>query len=395
MTAWENLVKYASEKRSFSLPQLRVDLKMSYTQACSAVDKLVAEGVVTFNSGVYRLVENAEERTQKNGLESLSESIEYFKNRQAANDESKMSKEEFILRVRVLWQAIEYGTASASLIQRWFDVGFLKACTLLEWMQQKGYISEYRGASKREMLITAEQFDLLYGDVELDLDEDAAVADDSDEDAAVVDDGDDEDLWAEIDDIFKEEDEDDETDDKDRQTSDLTDGELDGELTDDELTGDGELTEGEKCRKRLIEQFEKTVERTLSQKDLCKVGQVGFDEYGWTIAAPDEAGRLIAAIKLVRHAKSQPVSTDAQPDHSLWTDEGEFESAVFEVMCNIVKSGKRIGRSRAIRIAEIRLDGVRDTHDRARVQLYERVVYELKKLSVREYGYLRVAISAI
>ncbi|MGN0812254.1 MAG: DNA translocase FtsK [Candidatus Coproplasma sp.] len=96
-----------------------------------------------------------------------------------------------------------------------------------------------------------------------------------------------------------------------------------------------------------------------------------------------DAGELIAVIKAVRDKKLQPISADKKPDCSLWENKEEFMHALKERFNAIVIANEELGE--AIREAEIRLDGVRDTHDRAMVQLYERVVYELKNLTPGMY----------
>ncbi|MGN1103343.1 MAG: hypothetical protein ACI4QI_00555 [Candidatus Coproplasma sp.] len=97
---------------------------------------------------------------------------------------------------------------------------------------------------------------------------------------------------------------------------------------------------------------------------------------------------LITALKEISAKKSQPVSTDLPPSDSLWEDKAAFAEAVKQRTEEIVKSNMN-GVKEAVNDAEIRLAAVRDTHDRAMVQLYERVVYDLKKMSPFTYFMLR------
>jgi len=63
------------------------------------------------------------------------------------------------LKVAILSQAV-----SISMLQRKCGVGFNKAGKIVDWMEAKGYISHFEGATKpRKVLITKEQFEETYG----------------------------------------------------------------------------------------------------------------------------------------------------------------------------------------------------------------------------------------
>lgn len=66
--------------------------------------------------------------------------------------------------IKVLKFCIEKGNASASSIQRNFPIGFMKACRIVDWMEQKGYISQCEDSKPREILISLNTFNTLYGD---------------------------------------------------------------------------------------------------------------------------------------------------------------------------------------------------------------------------------------
>ena len=59
---------------------------------------------------------------------------------------------------------IETGTASTTMIQRRFGVGFARAARLVDQMELKGYVSPQNGSKKRNVYITMEQYRELSGD---------------------------------------------------------------------------------------------------------------------------------------------------------------------------------------------------------------------------------------
>ena len=59
---------------------------------------------------------------------------------------------------------IETGTASTTMIQRRFGVGFARAARLVDQMEVKGYVSPQNGSKKRNVYITMEQYRELSGD---------------------------------------------------------------------------------------------------------------------------------------------------------------------------------------------------------------------------------------
>lgn len=58
---------------------------------------------------------------------------------------------------------VQLGSASISMIQRKFSVGYNKAGRIVEWMEQMGYISQFDGSKSRKVLISKEDFEEKYG----------------------------------------------------------------------------------------------------------------------------------------------------------------------------------------------------------------------------------------
>ncbi|MGI6226608.1 MAG: DNA translocase FtsK, partial [Peptococcales bacterium] len=58
---------------------------------------------------------------------------------------------------------IENGQASISLLQRRFRVGYNRAARIIDLMEKKGIIGGYEGSKPRQVLITVEDYERLYG----------------------------------------------------------------------------------------------------------------------------------------------------------------------------------------------------------------------------------------
>jgi S-DNA-T family DNA segregation ATPase FtsK/SpoIIIE len=78
-------------------------------------------------------------------------------------DKTKDDTEEDELIPEVAKLFIENGQASISLIQRRFRVGYNRAARIIDIMEKKGIIGGYEGSKPRQVLITVEDYERLYG----------------------------------------------------------------------------------------------------------------------------------------------------------------------------------------------------------------------------------------
>jgi len=101
---------------------------------------------------------------------------------------------------------------------------------------------------------------------------------------------------------------------------------------------------------------------------------------------------LVSVLSGIADKKKAPITTDKMPLHPSWDNEDEFAEVVMERMERLIKSDKRMGQQGAVKKAETYLEAVRDTHDRRMLQVYERLVYEIKNTSSYLYGQLKKAI---
>ena len=68
------------------------------------------------------------------------------------------------LYVQALALLLEEENPSISIIQRQFSIGYSHARKIVQWMEDKGYVQSSNGARDIQLLITKEQFQVLYGD---------------------------------------------------------------------------------------------------------------------------------------------------------------------------------------------------------------------------------------
>lgn len=67
-------------------------------------------------------------------------------------------------------QALKYcvtsNQASVSMIQRRFPVGYIKACKIIDWMENMNYITPSEGSKPRKVLLSKDEFINIYGEVD-------------------------------------------------------------------------------------------------------------------------------------------------------------------------------------------------------------------------------------
>lgn len=69
------------------------------------------------------------------------------------------------LFIEALRKVVTVGSASISMLQRSFSVGYAKAGQLIDKMDRLGYVSPFDGAKARQVLITKEEFEKKYGEL--------------------------------------------------------------------------------------------------------------------------------------------------------------------------------------------------------------------------------------
>lgn len=265
------------------------------------------------------------------------------------NEEDDDEMDEDKLRYKALKLCIEKNTASVSLFQRTFPIGYIRSCKLIDWMESKGYVSVDVGSRPRKVLITQEEFDKIFNEPHC-------------EEAIHFD-------------LDKDDDQDDDLDKKLAKYEKFLEQEL-FSANDDE---DNEEAEEDNVYDRLISHvFHSDADKKESEDSCVNI-----------IDRMTQMQEFVTAIDKIADKKKEPISADVLPSFNLWIDEDEFGKVVVERIKWLIKSDKGMGQKGAVKKAETYLEAVRDTHDRKMVQVYERLVYELKNTSAYLYRQLK------
>lgn len=68
--------------------------------------------------------------------------------------------------IKALYYCVTVKQASVSMIQRRFPVGYIKACKIIDWMDNMNYITPSEGSKPRKVLLTKEEFINIYGEMD-------------------------------------------------------------------------------------------------------------------------------------------------------------------------------------------------------------------------------------
>ncbi|MGN1103960.1 MAG: DNA translocase FtsK, partial [Candidatus Coproplasma sp.] len=68
--------------------------------------------------------------------------------------------------IKALWFCVTSNQASVSMIQRRFPIGYMKACKIIDWMENMNYITQSEGSKPRKVLLSKDEFITKYGDVD-------------------------------------------------------------------------------------------------------------------------------------------------------------------------------------------------------------------------------------
>ena len=68
--------------------------------------------------------------------------------------------------IKALKFCVTSNQASVSMIQRRFPVGYIKACKIIDWMENMNYITQSEGSKPRKVLMTKDEFVNIYGEVD-------------------------------------------------------------------------------------------------------------------------------------------------------------------------------------------------------------------------------------
>ena len=115
------------------------------------------QGCFVDDNEVEKIVDFVKANGEAKYSEDIIESIENNNksDKEVAEDKDD-DADEFL--PEAIETVIEIGTASASLIQRKFKVGYARAARIIDQMEERGIISGYQGSKPREVLMTKERW---------------------------------------------------------------------------------------------------------------------------------------------------------------------------------------------------------------------------------------------
>ncbi len=124
---------------------------ISSSELQAIVEDIKAHNESYFDSEVSEYINNTAEETDETQEEDSEE-----RGRNGDKDKD--------LNLRALAMVVKLGSASISLIQRRFGVGYNHAGNIMEWMESMGYVSPFDGKAKaRTVLLTKEEYESKYG----------------------------------------------------------------------------------------------------------------------------------------------------------------------------------------------------------------------------------------
>ncbi|MCD7729780.1 MAG: DUF87 domain-containing protein [Clostridia bacterium] len=68
--------------------------------------------------------------------------------------------------LRALKYCVDSNKASVSMLQRRFPIGYMKACKIIDWMENMNYITKGEGPNSRKVLLSRDEFINTYGDID-------------------------------------------------------------------------------------------------------------------------------------------------------------------------------------------------------------------------------------
>ena len=172
-TILPNVLEYVIESGKVSTSIVQSRFSVGYARACRIIEQLeMLKFIGPRESSNYRPVyitrEQYEEFKEKfqNSDETPKSHGDVFTvelSNCPVDEEEKEDKQLDPLIPEVLKHLIEKGDANTSLIQSYFNVGFYRACRILEQLERLKYIGSKTEDGKRAILITLKDYDNIFG----------------------------------------------------------------------------------------------------------------------------------------------------------------------------------------------------------------------------------------
>lgn len=140
---------------------------IGYPRAAKIIDQMEAAGYISgSNAFTGREVYISKKECEKL-FKKLNSMFKQNVNKNEHKDTSFSNLDKDELLPLALKLSIEMGQASVTMIRRKLDIGYPRAARIVDQMEEAGYITSAEGAKARRVLITMEEFEKLFGKVDL------------------------------------------------------------------------------------------------------------------------------------------------------------------------------------------------------------------------------------
>ena len=122
---------------------------------------LRVQGCFVSDAEVARVVDYVKERHETDYSQAVIDALEHAEEAETPDEDTNESESDALFE-QAVEMAVEAGQASISMLQRRLRVGYARAGRLIDEMARRGIIGQAEGAKPREVLITREDFHVMF-----------------------------------------------------------------------------------------------------------------------------------------------------------------------------------------------------------------------------------------
>ncbi len=132
---------------------------VSRSEMIRVIDYIAANNKTYYDPTAQKYLDEKKASTMNGGVGASAS----FGDTGGGGDDGDSEKNNMLRNVKALKIVIINKQASISLLQRKMSLGYATAGKVIDWMEEKGYIGPFDGPKSREVLITMDKFEELYG----------------------------------------------------------------------------------------------------------------------------------------------------------------------------------------------------------------------------------------
>jgi DNA segregation ATPase FtsK/SpoIIIE-like protein len=138
-------------KQKITISEIQREFSLGYVKAYRVVEWMCEKGYAKNNSSDCIEILISKELFENTFWIIEKEHVQKQEQTSVKKQSDDALKE---LKLKVLELVVESNTVSISMIQRRFQIGYARAGNIVDWMEQKGYVSGNDGSIYRKVLIT-------------------------------------------------------------------------------------------------------------------------------------------------------------------------------------------------------------------------------------------------